>query len=75
MKIIKLDIVDVKCNKFYDVKFFDNGPGFRDMRGIRKMGFLGRLQEFFCKYFKNYPTDFDKTGLIRKVTKNPFKPC
>ena len=70
---MKLEIVEVKCNKFYYVTFCDNGPGFRDMRVLRKMGFSDKLQEFFYKYFKNYPTDFDETRLIRKVIKNPLK--
>ena len=38
-------------NKFYYVTFFDNGPG-RDMRGLRKMGVLGRLQELFANISK-----------------------
>ena len=41
LKIIKLEIVEVKCNKLYHVKVLDNGPGFRDMRGLDKMGFFG----------------------------------
>ena len=32
--------------------FFDNGPGFRDMRGLRKMGIFGRLQELFANISK-----------------------
>jgi len=52
LKIIELKIVEVKCNKFYYATFFDNGPGFRDMRGLRRMGCLGRLQEFFLQIFQ-----------------------
>ena len=43
--------------------FFDNGPGFRDMRGLGKMGFSGRLPEFFANISKTIQP-MDKTGLI-----------
>ena len=66
MKIIKLDIVDVKCNKFYHVKFFDNGPGFRNMRGFRKMGFLGRFQEFFANISETIQPILVKRGPSEK---------
>ena len=66
LKIMKLEIVEVKCNKFYYVTFFDNGPGFRDIRVLRKMVFSGRLQEFFTNISKTIQPILMKRGSFER---------